>query len=95
MNGATPNALADPNRGEVAGQMLADLQPEGFTEAESGSRQERKENLVAALRFREDLFDFDCRQRRLALFLLVYDRKADEVEVPVAWMKLLAFARHG
>jgi hypothetical protein len=29
------------------------------------------------------------------LFPFVYDRKANEVEVPVAWIKLLAFAGHG
>jgi hypothetical protein len=75
--------------------VLTEFQPEGLTDAQPGSRQERKQDLIAALCSRENLFDFRCGQRRLALFLFVYDRKADEMEVPVTGMKLLALARHG
>jgi hypothetical protein len=50
LNGASPNALAGSDRGEVARQMVTDFQPEGFTDAESGPSQERKEHLIAALR---------------------------------------------
>ena len=95
LDGASPNALSDYDCGEVAGQVLTEFQPEGLTDAQPGSCQERKQDLIAALCPCENLFDFRDSQRRLALFLFVYDRKAYEVEVPVPRIKLLAFARHG
>src|SRR5262245_17216507 len=95
LNGTSPNTLANPDRGEVARQMVHQFQPESFTDTESGSCQERKQDLVPSLCSRQNLFDFEFGQRRFDLFFLVYDRKADEMEIPVAGIELLAFARHG
>jgi hypothetical protein len=41
--------------------MLTEFQPEGFTDAESGSRQKCKEHFITAFCTRENLFDFGLR----------------------------------
>ncbi len=76
------------SRTAVRGEVLAQFQPRGLTDARSGSCEKRKEHFVTALSSSEDLFDFRSSQRRFTLFFLVYDRKADEMEVPVAWIEL-------
>jgi len=90
LNCAPPNALSDSDRAKVAGKMLAKLQPEGLTNAKSGPSKKGEEHPVAPLGSCQNLFDFRCGQGWLALFLFINDRKADEVEVPVPRIELLA-----
>jgi len=73
--------------------MFTDFQPEDLADAESGSGEQYEQDLITALRPCQNLLNFRYRERWFALFLFVYDRKADEVEVPGPRIKLLAFAR--
>ena len=74
--------------------MFTESQPECFTYTKSGSGEQREQDLITALRPGQNLFNLPRGKRWFALFLFVDDRKADEVEIPVTWMKLLALARY-
>ena len=66
--------------------MFAEFQSECLTDTKSGSGEQREQDLITAFRPCQNLLNFRCGKRWFALFLFVYDWKADEVEIPITWM---------
>src|SRR5215471_371906 len=77
----------DCDDGAVHRDVPSDFERERLADSESASCEQSKENLVNRLsNIGNDDGDFVCRKRWTMLLPLVYPRKSDIGQTPIAWM---------
>jgi hypothetical protein len=87
----SPDLLANVERSEVLGDMLVDLKPDRFPNAESRSTQQGTEHLSVPFGMGENPRDDFAGEVRRVLFAPVHHRHVDEVVIPFAREELFAF----